>query len=83
VPNVGKGHGNRISKPPSAKQKQHAEKYAAPSIALQPSDSGLPADSWWTQPVRSRADFDTLQAEAAARMRGSRFGRLSSGLAEG
>ena len=78
---VGKGHGNRITKPPSAKQKANGQKYAAPSIVLAPSDSGLPTRSWWLN--CSREEFDKTLAEESKRMKLSRFGRLASGLAEG
>jgi hypothetical protein len=65
---VGKGHGNRISKPPSAKQKQHLRKWGGEPIAILPSTAGYPDRSWWLDPT-SREEFDREAAAQVARMK--------------
>ena len=71
-----KGHHNRIVKPRSARQREHAEDYtnrAENVIAIVPSTAGLPDRSWWLG--LSREDFDAAVAEQAGRMRDSKIGR--------
>lgn len=72
-----KGHGNRIVKPRSARQHEHAEDYSARPenvIAILPRDAGLPTSSWWTS-ARSREEFDAAAAQEERRMRDSKYGR--------
>jgi hypothetical protein len=67
-----KGHGNRVSKPPSRKQKAQADRISQ-QPAYSPSTAGLPSESWWLKP----GALDQPEAEQL-RMRASRFGRAQT-----
>ena len=71
-----KGHGTRIAKPPSARQREQAEDYSTRPenvIAILPRDAGLPDRSWWVG--LSREKFDQAVEREARRMRDSKMGR--------
>jgi hypothetical protein len=68
-----KGHGNRISKPPSPKQKRQADRLSQ-QRATTPSTAGLPTRSWWTEPQAFTSD----RREHEQRMTNSRFGRAQT-----
>ena len=65
---VGKGHGLRLEKPPSAKQKRQGRKWGGEAIAIVPVSVGYPDRSWWTEP-KSRQEFDAEVAAQLARMK--------------
>lgn len=62
-----KGHGNRISKPPSANQKRTGHKWGGDGIAVIPNSAGYPDRSWWLG--LPREEFDAVAAAQVARMK--------------
>lgn len=65
------GQGNRITKPPSSKQRAQAKRHSATVILG--SGAGLPESSWWATPL-TRAEFDAEAARQRARLAVSKFG---------
>jgi hypothetical protein len=63
------GHGVRVEKPRSAKQRESALKYRESQPKIQPS-TVPPSESWWTKP-RSREEFDKAVAVEVPRMQGT------------
>lgn len=71
------GHGTRIVKPRTAKQRAQAEAWGGAAVvtpAAEPSTVNAPESSWWTTP-RSREEFDELAKQQVARMKASTFGQ--------
>jgi hypothetical protein len=64
---VGKGHGNRITKPPSPDQKRTGKKWGGEPIAILPSTAGYPDRSWWLD--LDREEFDREAAAQVGRMK--------------
>jgi hypothetical protein len=67
------GHGNRIEKPPTEKQRAQAKAWNT-IPAVEPSAVNAPDRSWWIGP-QSREEFDAVAAEQAPRMKASTFGQ--------
>lgn len=65
------GKGNRISKPPSAKQRAQAKRMSEKAVVIVPANTGMPSRSWWLDPNA----WDHADAEQR-RMRDSNFGRV-------
>jgi hypothetical protein len=64
---VGRGHGNRLEKPPSAHQKRQGKKWGGEPIAIVPVSAGYPDRSWWLD--LDREDFDREAAAQVGRMK--------------
>jgi hypothetical protein len=62
-----KGHGNRITKPPSAKQRANVVKNSQVLPRLPDPDLGKPDRSWWLGLERDA--FDAVAAAQVARMK--------------
>jgi hypothetical protein len=67
------GKGNRIVKPPTAKQRAQAKAYGA--MAIIPAADTVPKSSWWTEP-KTREEFDQAAAAQRTRMQESTFGKF-------
>jgi hypothetical protein len=62
-----KGHGNRMTKPPSPSQKRNGRKWGGEPIAIVQASAGYPDKSWWLG--LAREDFDREAAAQVARMK--------------
>ena len=72
------GHGHRIVKPRTAKQRAQAEAWGGAAVvtpAAEPSTVNAPDSSWWTTPHASREAFDATAKAQVERMKASTFGK--------
>jgi hypothetical protein len=71
------GHGIRVVKPRSAKQRESAMRYRESQPKIQPT-TVPPSESWWTKP-QTREEFDQAVVKEAPRMQGQTLKAVAKG----